>query len=170
MSAPLSGFTRQGPRGHRRSVLYPAANTTFWRIAPLAAAVAALSSCTLLAPYDEVTDRAVTELAIRTEATLARADAGQLSAPESQKFLSDSIGAVRALKARAELKAKNSEETAALGDLEQRYVALAARNRPLRSSVATGLRATLLSVQQIQVSKKRSAAFGTGPKPPAQSP
>lgn len=169
MSTPLSGFTRRGSRGHRRSVLQPA-SSRLSGLLQLAAVFAALSGCTLLAPYDEVTDHAVTDLAIRTEATLARADAGQLSAAESEKFLSDSIGTVRALKARAGLKAKNSEEAAALGDLEQRYLALAGRNRPLRSSVATGLRATLLSVQQIQLSKKRSAAFGTGSKAAEPSP
>ncbi|MEP6956261.1 MAG: hypothetical protein ABI883_05500 [Chthoniobacterales bacterium] len=124
-----------------------------------------VSSCSLLAPYDEVSDRAVYELASNTEAALAKADAGQLSTAESQQFLLERIGQVRALKTRASLKAQNSEEENVLGQLEERYQALASRGKPLRSSLATGLRATLLDLQQIQVAKKRSASSTGGSKP-----
>ena len=123
-------------------------------------AVVLLGGCALLAPYDEVTDRAVTELAIRTEATLARADAGNLSAAESERFLADSIGTVRALRVRAGLKQQNSEEEGALGDLEERYIAFSTRRQPIGPAISTALRATLLDVQQIQLIKKRSAARG----------
>lgn len=125
--------------------------------------------CTFLAPYDEVTDQSVNALAIRTETALAQADAGQLSPAESQQFLLESIGAVRALKTRADLKAKNADEQGTLQELQEQYEALAVRGKPLRRSVATGLRATLLDLQQIQIAKKRSAASSTGRKTRASS-
>ena len=118
------------------------------------------ASCTFLAPYDEVADQSVNHLAIHTETALAQADAGQLSQSESQQFFSESIGTVRAMKARASLKPKNTEEQEVLEALEERYQALADRGKPPRSSIATGLRATLLDLQQIQIAKKRSAGSG----------
>lgn len=124
-----------------------------------------LASCTLLAPYDEVTDQHATTLAIQTEAALASADAGQLSLEESNAFLTESLGTVRALKARASLKPRNTEEVEILKLLEDRYQALLDRGKPIRSSVATGLRLNLLDLQQVQVAKKRSAVFGSKPKP-----
>lgn len=126
---------------------------------------ALLTSCSFLAPYDEVTDRSVYELASRTEMALAQADAGQLSLAESQKFLMESIGSVRALKIRAGLRAQNTEEQQVLASLEERYQALAARGKPVRSSLATPLRATLLDLQQIEIAKKRSASASGGAKP-----
>jgi len=68
------------------------------------------------------------------------------------------------LKARSSLYAKNDEEISALTQLEQRYEALRERGGPLRSSVATGLRATLLDLQQIQIAKRRSETFTIGAK------
>src|SRR3954465_7352459 len=82
------------------------------------------AGCTLLAPYDEVTDHSVNELTIKTETALAQADAGQLSYAESQRFLMESIGSVRALQARAGLKSNNTEEQTTLKELEERYQAL----------------------------------------------
>jgi hypothetical protein len=119
-----------------------------------------LSGCSFLAPYDQVADQAIYELASSTEAALAEADAGELSEAESQRFLRQSMGRVRALQTRASLKPQNTEEQQVLTDLEQRYQELANRGKPLRRSVATGLRATLFDLQQIQIAKKRSAGVG----------
>jgi hypothetical protein len=131
--------------------------TRFWLAFLLPFIVA---GCTLIAPYDEVTDLGVNNLSVRTETALAEADAGRLSLDQSQAFLIDGIGAVRALKARASLKPKNDEEIQILGQLEQQFQALLDRHKPLRTSVATGLRASILDLQQIQITKKRSSTIG----------
>ena len=112
-----------------------------------------------VAPYDETTDRVLTDLTVRTEIALARADAGELSAQDRQEFFDDAIGTVRMLKARSSLFAKNEDEVKALAELEKRYGELRKRGGQPRSSLATGLRATLLDLQQIQIAKKRSHLF-----------
>ncbi len=127
-----------------------------------------MPGCTLLAPYDPVMDQTISQLSVRTETALASSDAGQLSLAESRTFLLESIGTVRALKVRASIKAKDSDEEQILAQLEQRYLALLNRGKPLRTSVATGLRLTLLDLQQVQIAKKRSAASAarSGVTPP----
>lgn len=128
--------------------------------------LAFLSGCAavFVAPYDETTDRLLTELSVKTESAIIRADAGQLSTGEREKFFEESLGAIRTMKARSGLFAKNEDEIAALGQLEQRYEALRKRGSPPRSSFATSLRVTLLDLQQIQIAKKRSSVFSAGLK------
>jgi hypothetical protein len=125
-----------------------------------------LSGCaaTFVASYDETTDRLLTELSKETETAVVRADAGQLSADDREKFFSESIGTVRTLKARSTLFAKNEDEIAALAQLEERFEALQKHAGPPRSSLTTGLRGTLLDLQQIQIAKKRSSIFSAGPE------
>ena len=134
-----------------------------WRLLLALACLWLSTGCTLLAPYDPVTDQAVTQLSIRTETALAASDAGLWSLAESRAFLAESIGTVRALKVRAMVKEKNMEVTTILDELEKRYQALLDRGKPLRTSVATGLRLTLLDLQQVQIAKKRSAASRANP-------
>ena len=127
---------------------------------PLGLLVACIfASCSTIAPYDPIVDDRINEIATRTEMILAKADLGQLAMKDQQDFFSESIGTVRATKNRASLVSKNEEETQALDDLEARLQALAERDQPLRSSLATGLKATLLDLQQIQLAKKRSKRF-----------
>lgn len=121
-------------------------------------------SAAFVAPYDETTDRLLTELSVKTETAILEAEAGQLSEKNKQQFFDNAIGTVRTLKARSSLYAKNKEEINALTQLEKRYEALRERGGPLRSSVATGLRATLLDLQQIQIAKRRSETFTIGSK------
>lgn len=139
------------------------------RAAQLLAAVLSLvflggCAAVFVAPYDETTDRLLTELSVKTETAIIRADAGQLSAEEREKFFGESLGAIRTMKARSGLFAKNEDEIAALGQLEQRYEALRKRGSPPRSSFATAMRVTLLDLQQIQIAKKRSSVFSAGLK------
>jgi hypothetical protein len=117
-----------------------------------------------IAPYDETTDRLLTDLSVKTETAIIRADSGQLSAQEAEIFFGESLGAIRTMKARSALFAKNEDEVAALGQLEQRYEALRKRRVAPRSSMATALRVTLLDLQQIQIAKKRSSIFSAGLK------
>ncbi len=107
--------------------------------------------------YDQTIDQMVTELNARTETAVAQADAGQLSAADREGFYNSAIGTVRVLITRASLIPKNVDETNALKQLEQRYSDLQSHHLSPRTSVSTGLRATLLSIQQIEISKKHSA-------------
>lgn len=141
-------------------------------LAGMLAACVFLSSCSVLfvAPYDETTDRLLTELSVKTETAIASADADQLSPAERGKFFDEAIGMVRTMKARSSLFVKNEEEIAALAALEKCYQNLRQHNASPRSSLATGLRLTLLDLQQIQVAKKRSSIFGAGLKKTSSTP
>ncbi len=141
-------------------------------LAVLLAASFLLTSCSvmLVAPYDETTDRLLTELSVKTETAIVQADAERLSAQDREQFFDEAIGAVRTMKARSSLFAKNEEEIKALAELEQRYQDLRDHHASPRSSLATGLRATLLDVQQIQIAKKRSSIFSAGLKKGGNTP
>jgi hypothetical protein len=124
----------------------------------------AACSAMFVAPYDETTDHLLTDLSVKTETAIAQADAGQLSVTDREKLFDEALGAVRTLKARSSLFQKNEDEVKALSQLEQRYQDLKQHGASPRSSLATGLRATLLDLQQIQIAKKRSSVFSAGLK------
>lgn len=133
----------------------------------MAAALTALvTSCAavFVASYDETTDRLLTDLSVKTETAIARADAGRLSEEERSKFYDEALGTVRTMKERSSLFAKNEDEVNALTQLEQRFQDLREHGASPRSSLTTGLRATILTVQQVQVAKKRSSVFSAGLK------
>ena len=114
-----------------------------------------LAGCSVLfiAPYDATTDRLLTDLTVLTETVVVKADNDQLPVGEREKFYAEAEGTVNAMKMRAGLYAKNEQEIAALDELGKRYHALHERHASPRTSLTTGLRATLLDVQQIQVRK-----------------
>jgi len=142
------------------------ASTSVRRSGPLLACLFGLlfagCSVLLIAPYDATTDRILTDLTVLTETVVIKADNDQLSVGEREKFYADAEGTVNAMKMRASLYSKNEQEIAALDELANRYRALAERHASPRTSLTTGLRATLLDVQQIQVAKKRSSVFSSG--------
>src|ERR1043166_7358634 len=108
---------------------------------PTALAFAFCAGCSaiLIAPYDETTDRLLTDLSVKTEIAVAQADAGQLSSADRERFFDEAIGTVRTLRARSSLFAKNEDEINDLKDLEQRYQDLRQHGGPPRSSLSTGL-------------------------------
>ena len=114
-----------------------------------------LAGCSVLfiAPYDATTDRLLTDLTVLTETVVVKADNDQLPVGEREKFYAEAEGTVNAMKMRAGLYAKNEQEITALDELAKRYRALHERHASPRTSLTTGLRATLLDVQQIQVRK-----------------
>ena len=124
-------------------------------------AAALITSCAaaFVAPYDETTDRLLTDLSVKTETAIAKADGGKLSEEDRAKFYDEALGIVRTMKRRSSLFAKNEDEIKAVTQLEQRFVDLREHGSSPRSSLATGLRATILAVQQIQIAKKRSSVF-----------
>ena len=142
------------------------------RIALLFLSLLLLAGCAVsfVAAYDETTDRLLIDLSLKTETAVVRADNGQLSAEDRDKFYDESLGTVRALKARSSLFAKNEDEVSALGTLEENYEALRKRGAPPRSSFTTGLRRSLVALQQIQIAKKRSSIFSAGLKKTSSSP
>ena len=142
------------------------------RLALLFLSLVLLGGCAVnfVAAYDETTDRLLTDLSMKTETAIVRADAGQLSAEDRDKFYGESLGTVRTLKARSALFAKNEDEVTALGVLEQRYDNLRKRGAAPRSSLAGGLRGSLVDLQQIQLAKKRSSIFSSGLKKSSSTP
>jgi hypothetical protein len=136
------------------------------RFALLFLSLLLLAGCAVsfVAAYDETTDRLLIDLSMKTETAIVRADSGQLTAEDRDKFFDESIGTVRTLKARSSLFAKNQDEITALGVLEERYDNLKKRGAAPRSSLAGGLRGSLLDLQQIQIAKKRSSIFSAGLK------
>jgi hypothetical protein len=142
------------------------------RFALLFLSLLLLAGCAVnfVAAYDETTDRLLTDLSLKTETAIVRADAGQLSAEDRDKFYDESLGTVRTLKARSALFAKNEDEVTALGVLEQRYENLRKRGAAPRSSLAGGLRGSLVDLQQIQIAKKRSSIFSSGLKKTGSTP
>ena len=142
------------------------------RFALLFLSLLLLAGCAVnfVAAYDETTDRLLTDLSIKTETAIVRADSGQLSAEDRNKFYDESLGTVRTLKARSALFAKNEDEVTALGVLEQRYENLRKRGAAPRSSLAGGLRGSLVDLQQIQIAKKRSSIFSSSLKKSGSTP
>jgi hypothetical protein len=128
-----------------------------------------LPACAVLfvSPYDEVTDRAVTELVARTENFLARYTAvtdetggvvqtGKSYDSEAAAFYDDAVGGAAAIQLRAERKEKNEEEVEILKNLGTQYRRLERSHRlgTITSSSAAGLRRTLRSLIQVQLTKK----------------
>jgi hypothetical protein len=142
------------------------------RFALLFLALIFLGGCAVnfVAAYDETTDRLLTDLSMKTETAILRADSGQLTSADRDQFYEESLGTVRALKARSALFAKNEDEVTALGVLEQRYDNLRKRGATPRSSLAGGLRGSLADLQQIQIAKKRSSIFSAGLKKSSSAP
>jgi hypothetical protein len=156
----------------KRSLAGKAVPHSAARYALLFLALIFLGGCAVnfVAAYDETTDRLLTDLSMKTETAILRADSGQLTAADRDKFFEESLGTVRALKARSALFAKNEDEVTALGVLEQRYDNLRKRGAAPRSSLAGGLRGSLADLQQIQIAKKRSSIFSAGLKKSSSAP
>ena len=140
-----------------------------------------LASCSVLfvSPYDEMTDRAATELVVKTETFLGRYaavtdDAGRLVKAgrsyddEAAKFYNDARGAAAAMLIRSEEKDKNEEEIGILQDLGNQYGKLEASHRlgTITKSSAAGLHRTLRALLHVQLTKKH---IGTS-KAPASPP
>ena len=128
----------------------------------------AAGGCVLLAPYDPTTDRSLNDLVVRTETFLAHAEATRAPYARSAAFYQEAVGTVRAIRLRAGLYDRNTEETELLDRLEKRYGALATIHRegPITASAAGGLRVTLRALLRTELAKKRSAGLRqTAPNP-----
>ena len=123
------------------------------------------SSCAvmLVGPYDEITDKAITDLAYRTQLFFAKTEADGSGYAANASFYRDAHASLRAIRLRAELYPKNTGELKAIDLLSQNFDNLAELHRdgPLtglagktaRQLIETNFHALL----QIELSKKRSS-------------
>jgi hypothetical protein len=164
----------------RRSPLTRLAQPQFYLFTLL---VLLMAGCSVLfvSPYDEMTDRAATELVTRTETFLGRYAAatdetgrllrrGKAYDDEAAKFYNDARGAAAAMLIRSEEKDKNEEEIGILQDLGNQYTKLEASHRlgTITKSSASGLRRCSRALLHVQLTKKHigtSKTSATAPNP-----
>ena len=159
-------------------------------IAPRAFSLLALlpllfASCSVLfvSPYDEVTDRAATELVTKTEIFIVRYAAttdetghivrrGKPYDAEAATFYTEARGATAAMLLRSEQKDKNEEEVQILRNLSTRYDQLEASHRlgSITKTSAAGLLRTLRALVQVQLTKKHIATSNEATSPSASNP
>jgi hypothetical protein len=141
------------PMRYRRSLQCAVALTAF-----------IVSSCVMfVGPYDEVTDKAISDLEIKTEQFIAKMENTHGDYASNKAFYVDAKASVRSIKLRAELYPKNSGELKELDLLSQNLDNLEKLHRagPLTGLVADGARTALeanfKSLMQIELAKKRSS-------------
>jgi hypothetical protein len=120
-----------------------------------------LSGCalSLVSSYDEVTDRAVQELASKTEAVIADATTGG-SYRRHAAFYAQAQGEISAIEMRSAVYQNNEAEIAALGSLRTAMKNMGRIHQiagSLRPEEADGVRSLLRSLIHHQISKKRSS-------------
>ena len=136
-----------------------------------------------VSPYDEVTDRAATELVTKTEIFIVRYAAttdetghivrrGKPYDAEAATFYTEARGATAAMLLRSEQKDKNEEEVQILRNLSTRYDQLEASHRlgSITKTSAAGLLRTLRALVQVQLTKKHIATSNEATSPSASNP
>ena len=139
-----------------------------------------LTGCSILlvSPYDETTDRAASELVLRTETFLSRyaavtdhsgstVVAGKPYDSAAGEFYDGARGAAAAMLVRSSQKAKNSEEIQILTNLGPQYARLEKSHRLglITQTSASGLRRSLRALSHIQLVKKRIGTTGAASSP-----
>ena len=135
------------------------------------AAILSLFICScavvLVGPYDEVTDKAISDLETKTEQFLAKMESTKGSYEANKSFYDDAKASIRAIRLRAELYGteKNKGELDDIDKLGQAFDQLAELHQigPLagragntaRSLIETNFQALL----QIELAKKRSSGI-----------
>jgi hypothetical protein len=166
----------------QRSSLSRSTPRTSWFLALLPLL---LAGCSVLfvSPYDEMTDRAISDLVVKTETFLVRysattndlgrlVKAGRAFDDEAAKFYNEARGATAAILLRSEQKDKNQEEIKILQDLSSQYDRLEASHRlgTITKTSAAGLHTTLRALLQVQLTKKHIGTYKTSSSPPAPNP
>lgn len=143
------------------------------------------ASCSVLfvSPYDEMTDRAATELVVKTETFLGRYAAttdetgkllkrGKAYDDEAAKFYNDARGAAAAMLIRSEEKDKNEEEIGILQDLGNQYNKLEASHRlgTITKTSASGLRRCSRALLHVQLTKKHIGTSKTSANTSGSNP
>jgi hypothetical protein len=124
-----------------------------------------VTSCAVVfvGPYDEITDKAINDLAIKTEQFLAKMEATSGDYESNRSFYRDAKASIRSIRLRAELYEKNEGELKELDLLDQNFDNLAKLHRlgsltGMTGSIArTQIEANFKSLIQIELAKKRSS-------------
>jgi hypothetical protein len=135
------------------------------RLVGIAVISVLVASCAvvLVGPYDEVTDKAITDLAMKTEQFFVRMESNGGSYESNRSFYQDAKASIRAIRLRAELYEKNQGELTELDLLAANLDNLAKLHRlgPLTGNVAsiarTQIETNFKSLMQIELAKKRSS-------------
>jgi hypothetical protein len=120
---------------------------------------------TLVGPYDEVTDQAITDLANRTEEFLTRMEATGAPYHGNESFYSDAKARLRTIRLRAELYPNNTGEVKLLDQLSQNLDNLADLHRagPLTGTAGDAARKLIETnfeaLLQVELAKKRSSGI-----------
>jgi len=118
---------------------------------------------TLVGPYDEVTDQAITDLANRTEQFLVRMQTTGAPYQGNEAFYTDAKARLATIRLRAQLYANNQGELTEIDLLSANLDKLAALHRVGPLTGPTGKAARQLietnfeSLLQIELAKKRSS-------------
>jgi hypothetical protein len=143
------------------------------------------ASCSVVfvSPYDEVTDRAATDLVTKTEIFIVRYAAttdeagrivrrGKPYDDQAATFYNEARGATAAMLLRSEQKDKNEEEIQILRNLNTRYDQLEASHRlgTITKTSAAGLHRTLRALVQVQLTKKHIGTSGEASSASASNP
>jgi hypothetical protein len=118
---------------------------------------------TLVGPYDEITDQAITDLANRTEQFLVRMETTGASYQGNEAFYIDAKARLATIRLRAQLYANNQGELNEIDLLSANLDKLAALHRVGPLTGPTGKAARQLietnfeSLLQIELAKKRSS-------------
>jgi hypothetical protein len=124
-----------------------------------------VASCAVVfvGPYDEITDKAINDLAMKTEQFLAKMEATGGDYESNRSFYRDAKASIRSIRLRAELYEKNEGELKELDLLDQNFDNLAKLHRlgsltGMTGSIArTQIEANFKSLIQIELAKKRSS-------------
>jgi hypothetical protein len=163
------GEGQQSTQAMKRSFLYypKRAGRRLRDMSLIAVAIvgAFVTSCAVVfvGPYDEITDKAINDLAMQTEQFLAKMEATGGDYESNRSFYRDAKASIRSIRLRAELYEKNEGELKELVLLDQNFDNLAKLHRlgsltGITGSIArTQIEANFKSLIQIELAKKRSS-------------
>jgi hypothetical protein len=125
-----------------------------------------LASCavTFVAPYDQITDEAVQELAKKTEIFITDVTLARGSYSQHAGFYREVEGSLGAIELRASLYPKNEGELDLINRLRTAFQKLKQIHQevgPFRPAEAEPVRSLLRSLIQVELAKKRSAGIST---------
>jgi hypothetical protein len=151
------------------SLYFPKRQTSNLLYSTGAAAIFSLliSSCAvvLVGPYDEITDKAITDLETKTEQFFMKAESIGVSYEDTKSFVSEAKGSLRAIRLRSELYGadKNKGELTDIDLLDQNFDNLmelrktGSLSNTAWKAARTSIEINFQALLQIELAKKRSS-------------
>ncbi len=124
-----------------------------------------LSGCLMVSPYDEVTDRAITELEVKTELFFARVQGDGSGYTANRTFYQETKASLKAIRLRANAHVKNEGEVKLIDQLAENFDNLAELHKVGQLTGLAGTTAYDLivtnfrSLIQVEIAKKRSLSM-----------